>query len=334
VDATTATVAHISVVICTRDRPDTIEQAVVSVLANTYASFDLMVIDQSRTMATEYLLVSIAEKDRRLTYVHVTETGLARARNSGIARTTGEIIAFTDDDCIVTQNWLSTIACAFGEDTQADLLYGQVFAPKIKVSPGSVTPSLTIPRAERLSRRDGFRIFGMGANFAARRHLFTSIGGFDEVLGAGGPMQAGEDFDLAYRTYLAGRAILLRPEIQVTHYGTRNPNEWQTTLRSYGIGDGAFYGKHIRCRDLFALRLLTQQLLVTSARVYAHRLLGHRRTEMTYVRYILIGIRKCFSFDIDSRSRLYVQRGGRRRGAGPESKSLVPVALNQPANDQ
>ena len=290
---------------CTRNRPDTIEQAVKSVLTNDYPSFDITVIDQSTTAATENILRPLLEEDPHLRYFHVEKPGLSRAYNIGIGRTVGELLAFTDDDCVVPRDWLSTICTAFGEDVGADLLYGQVLAPVGSDIPGWVTPALAIQRPERFSRRDGFRVLGMGANFAARRQLFATIGGFDEVLGGGGALCSSQDYDLAYRTYLAGRAIMARPEVRVVHYGTRSPKDWPATLRAYGIGDGAFYFKHVRCRDLFALRLLARQLLSHVARALASRVRGRGPGNWTYARFVLVGIRACLSFDVDRRTRLY-----------------------------
>ena len=97
----------------------------------------------------------------------------------------------------------------------------------------------------------------MGANFAVRRRLFDAIGGFDERLGCGGPLRAGEDFDFAYRTYRSGAAILLRPDVSLLHDGRRERSEWPGLVRNYGIGDGAFYSKHIRCGDWRAMQMLS-----------------------------------------------------------------------------
>jgi glycosyltransferase involved in cell wall biosynthesis len=229
----TARRSHMSVVICTRNRPDKIGTAVTSVLANDHPAFDLTVIDQSTTDATEAVLVPFTQDDPRLHYFHVDEAGLSRAYNNGIRRTTGEIIAFTDDDCIVPTNWLTTIEEAFDADNEGDLLYGQVVAASTEGDDARLTPVLEIKTAERLSRKDRFRIIGMGANFAARRRLFETIGGFDEVLGGGGPLRSSQDFDLAYRTFHAGSVILLRPEVTLRHDGRRDLEDWPTLLRNY-----------------------------------------------------------------------------------------------------
>lgn len=296
---------HMSVVVCTRDRPDTIEQAVVSILANTYQSFDLTVIDQSTSNVTEDILRPIIQGDPRMRYVHVQEAGLSRAYNTAIGCTEGELLAFTDDDCIVPPGWLAAISRAFSQDAEADLIYGQVFAPESPNLVGGETPALTFEQPKRFSLSDGFKVLGMGANFAARRGLFARIGGFDEILGGGAPLCSAQDYDLAYRTYRAGRAVLARPEIQVTHYGTRAPHEWPKTLRAYGIGDGAFYFKHVRCRDFLALRLLTRQIMEQSARAVSRRLRGRGPGNLTYVRFIFVGILTCLHFEVDRASRLY-----------------------------
>lgn len=301
---------RVSVVMCTRNRPDTIEHAVASVLATDYPAFDLTVIDQSTTGSTEDILRPLADADSRLRYLRVAEPGLSRAYNTGIARTSGDLLAFTDDDCVVPRDWLRTIVRAFDEDDEADLLYGQVIAPDHVGESDGITPALHIARPERLSRRDGYKVFGMGANFAARRRLFAAIGGFDDILGGGAPLRSSQDFDLAYRTYLAGRVTILRPEVRVVHYGTRKGRDWPMTISAYGVGDGAFYFKHVRCRDLLALRLLARQVVKHFGRylLYRLRVRSWGEGDFAYVRSVFAGIWASFRFGVDHQTRLYVPR--------------------------
>jgi glycosyltransferase involved in cell wall biosynthesis len=301
----TINIPRISVVLCTRNRPDKIGAAVGSVLANDHPAFDLTIVDQSTTEATRRVLLSIAENDPRLKYVHVDEAGLSRAYNTGIRRTSAAIIAFTDDDCIVPSDWLRRIEHAFEEEPAGDLLYGQVVEKPTESRPGSVTPTLQFHKAERLSRRDGFRVIGMGANFAAKRQLLYRIRGFDEVLGGGAPLRSSQDFDLAYRTYRAGSVILLRPEISLLHDGLREPEEWPAVLRNYGVGDGAFYSKHVRCGDVYALSLLIRQIWRHGYRFAIKRAFG-KEPPREYFYGIFLGIRHGLKFKIDRRQRHYL----------------------------
>src|SRR5262245_38636153 len=116
----------VSAAICTRNRPNKIGHAIESVLTNTYPNFDLTVIDQSTSDETESLARRIGKRDGRIRYQRMNKSGLSRARNLAIASTTGQYIAFTDDDCIVPTDWIEKIVKAFEDQRDGELLYGQV----------------------------------------------------------------------------------------------------------------------------------------------------------------------------------------------------------------
>lgn len=297
-------VRQVDVVICTRNRAENIGSAVRSVLANDYPLFRLTVVDQSTTDATGAVVQPMAAADSRLTYIHVDEAGLSRAYNTGIRSTSADILAFTDDDCLVPADWISAIVDAFEAEPDGDLLYGQVIPLD---SDEGLTPLLRIEKPEKLSRATGYRVFGMGANFAARRRLFESIGGFDEVLGGGGPLRSSQDYDLAYRAYKNGSAILLRPEVTLRHDGRRELEDWPTLLKNYGTGDGGFYTKHVRCLDPYAMWLFARVLTRSAAKSVIKPLLLRDRANVPYFKGLIAGLRGSFRFKVDRAQRLYVQ---------------------------
>ncbi len=300
--------AGISVVICTADRPDTVGRAVQSVLEQLHDDLEVIVVDQSRDSRTEDIVAGLRAVDQRVRHVRLTERGLSRAYNRGVAEARHELLAFTDDDCVAPPGWLAAIGNAFLEQLDVWLLYGQVLAPvepEPRSEPG-VIPTLAIPRLERLSRKDGFRVFGMGANFAARRSLVMRLGGFDEVLGGGGPLQSAQDFDFAYRVHHQGGVILLDPRVVVHHYGFRSDAEWPATVRSYGVGVGGFYFKHVRAGDAYATRLLARLLAVGAVRL-ARRIVLARPTRLyrTYLRHLVVGMWRSRAYRVDRQLRLY-----------------------------
>jgi GT2 family glycosyltransferase len=298
----------VSAVICTRNRPDKIGNAIESVLANTYPTFDLAIIDQSTNGETEAISLRIGERDGRIHYQRMGKSGLSRAYNLAIASTTGPIIAFTDDDCLVPSDWIENIVAAFEEQRDGELMYGQVLAAYPENGGEALTPALRIEKPERLDRANGFRVFGMGANFAARRSLFERIGMFDEVLGGGGPLKSSQDFDLAYRAYRHNAAILLRPEVIVRHDGRREHEDWPALLRAYGFGDGAFYSKHVRCRDPYAAWLAAKNVCMVSAKFVAKRALGRRPLEIDYLSGFVQGVRGGLEFGVDQATLLYTEK--------------------------
>ncbi len=304
-DESPVSAQHVSVVIPTRGRAESAERAISSVLAVDYPSFDVLVVDQSDDDRTGAIVRDLMRAHSSLRYVHAEPPGLSRAYNAGVRMTSGNVIAFTDDDCVVPPGWLISITRAFEMEPDAAMLYGQVLLPAALGRIRDTVPQLWIPSARRLSRRDGFEIFGMGANFAIRRSLFERIGGFDEVLGGGGPLSSSQDFDFLYRAYLAEAVALLRPEVTVDHYGARNDRQWSATLRAYGIGDGGFYFKHVRCGDLFALRLLVGSVLRVAIRE-ALRWIRGTPSQLEYLHGFLDGVRQSGRYSIDRQTRRYV----------------------------
>jgi len=301
---------RVSVVICTRDRPDTIGSALDSVAAQDYPDFDVLVVDQSRGDETERIVEEARGRCPRIGLVRLRTPGLSRAYNTGIREAGSDLIAFTDDDVVAPADWLRSIAVAFAAHPGAGLLYGQVLIPpelEARENRDGVTPALPIPRREILDRKHGFRVFGMGANFAARRSLFERVGDFDEVLGGGGPLQSSQDFDFVYRAYRAGESTLLEPDVVVYHHGFRSHDEWPATMRSYGVGVGGFCFKHVRLGDPYAAWLLCKFLAAAVARV-AKRLLTRRPAAVhwAYLSHIVTGMRRSLRFQIDRPRRLYI----------------------------
>lgn len=302
----------ISVVMCTRDRPDTIARAIESVASQTFGNYDVLIVDQSRTDETRRIVEALQARYAHLRYLHLDQAGLSRAYNAGIRNTTCEYLAFTDDDCVAPESWLATIARCFATQTDVGLLYGQVLIPEeiARLEGAShTTPALPFTSRRRLNRREGFQVFGMGANFAVRRSTWEKIHGFDEILGGGGPLKSSQDFDFAYRVYLAGETILLEPDVFVYHYGVRSHAEWPATLKAYGIGDGAFYFKHVRAGDLYASKLLIRLILLHTVRELKHTIeRGPAGARWTYILNVAVGIYSSLKFGVDRRDRLYISR--------------------------
>ena len=299
---------RISVVIPTRGRPDLIGQSVKAVLGNDHPEFEVIVVDQSGDDRTGEVVRGIAIADARLRYVHTLPPGLSRAYNVGARVASGPVLAFTDDDCVAAPGWISAIDRAFSEQPDADMLYGTVALPEALRGHDGEVPVLPIAKAERIEPGGTFRVYGMGANFALRRGLLERIGGFDEIMGGGGPLRSSQDFDLQYRAFIAGAVVLLRPEVVVEHYGLRTAAEWPRTLRAYGVGDAAFYLKHVRCGDLRASRLLIARLARVGARQLRHVFDPSRPSQRAYLLAYLEGARESFRYGVDRPRRLYRRR--------------------------
>src|SRR5438445_6681082 len=107
---------YVSVVLPTRNRPEQLTIAVKSILANTFAEFEVIVVDQSSDDLTAARVQRLMADHAPVQLVRDHGAGSSRARNIGIAASKGEILAFTDDDCEATPDWLAELAAEFQRD--------------------------------------------------------------------------------------------------------------------------------------------------------------------------------------------------------------------------
>jgi glycosyltransferase involved in cell wall biosynthesis len=89
----------VSVIITTYNRSQRMKRAVFSVLAQTYSSFELHIVDDGSTDNTRDIVQVLLSSNANLHYwKHKKNKGLSAARNTGIAKSRGDYIAFLDDD--------------------------------------------------------------------------------------------------------------------------------------------------------------------------------------------------------------------------------------------
>jgi glycosyltransferase involved in cell wall biosynthesis len=257
----------ISVIICTYNRPKDIEQAIKSVLDNTYSDYELLIVDQSNTNETKKIVEKYISENLHIKYLWSAK-GKSKALNLGVKVVKGEIIAFTDDDCVVSQDWLEKIATTF-ERFKTDLIvvFGSVKAAKHDIRRGFI-PANKIRDAEFKGpfavKKVGIGGI-MGTNMAVRKNFFEKVGYFDEVLGPGGELKAAEEYDITYRALKKEFRIIHVPVIKVEHYGFKTWEEGRLVFENYVTGTIGAFCKHIRCMDFNALVLLLVSLFLDLA---------------------------------------------------------------------
>jgi hypothetical protein len=145
----------------------------------------------------------------------VTPLSPAKARNRGVTKTTGEIIAFTDADCIPAPDWLAVLAEKF-EQKEHSVIGGGVKFPSTNywTTADNVSMFHDYLSVHPAGRRDQLP----SLNLAIRRSVFEQIGGFDERY----PRPAGEDSDLSIRLRRAGYQLWFEPRAIVAHDPVRN----------------------------------------------------------------------------------------------------------------
>ncbi len=236
----------VSVAICTRDRPVSLEACVAAVCAQTHKPKELIVVDDGRLApdVRQRLGGRAQHADIPWRYLRKTEPGLTRSRNVALAHSNGEIVQFFDDDAEPAYDYVREIAALFAADADGavGVLGGTVIEPAL-AGPGGKMWRLVSGLAGwwALGRRGmrrgpwpaGMRGAGRvvatanlaGAALAVRRTAAWPPG-FDESLTGYG---LGEDRELAYRlarTHLVGCATRARAVHHHDPRGRVNPGQY------------------------------------------------------------------------------------------------------------
>lgn len=249
---------HVSVLIPTRDRPESLARCLESVCACDYPRFDVIVIDQGKREAT-------VPSDPRVSVLRPSDglAGKSRALNQAMAIAGGSIFAFTDDDCTVPSEWLTSGVDMLRAEPSVGLVFGALTA--MPHDPNEVFVPTFLPETRQvLKGLSAIHIRGgAGANMFVRREVMHAIRGFDQLLGPGMIFRACEEYDVFYRTLRAGFAVARDPETRVVHWGARPiaDGSGPQLLRDYFFGEGVVLAKHSHAGDEEASRLARQIFL-------------------------------------------------------------------------
>ncbi len=157
--------ADFSVIIPTYNNEQKIERAVNSVVKQTCNSWELIIVDDGSTDATEDKLKSFLSEHNNIKYFKQANKGVTVARNTGVEFATGEFICFLDSDDEVKENWLSD------------------FQGLKKANTGYISCGYLLNGEERYPKQNkkisGYKYSSLAGSFALKKDIFDKIGGYD-----------------------------------------------------------------------------------------------------------------------------------------------------------
>ena len=227
---------NLSLIVCTLGRTEPLRRLFASLRASAAAPSEIRVVDQNPAGFLDGVLAEF--RDLPLAHV-VSERGLSRARNVGLAVARGDIVAFPDDDCWYPSGVITAVCAAFSREPGLSLLTGRT----ADVS-GATSVSPHLPETAAVTRENAF-LAGNSNGLFVRRDLAQAVGGFDETLGvgSGSPYQSGEETDFLLRCLGAGACARFDPSL-VVHHDQGDPDAARHLGRIRGYSAG--YGRVLR----------------------------------------------------------------------------------------
>ena len=190
--------------------------------------------DKTREIVKKYPVKLVIENKK----------GINLARNMGIKNSNGEIIVFTDSDCIVPSNWVTKIVENF-KDPQVSCVGGSAIALDndfvSQYADNSIVRLMPVfKKREELKQVKPFFGHPAGCNMAFRRKAVEEVGFFDEQIQYGF-----DEVEFADRICRAGYKMVLDPEVSVWHKHRSTFGEFLKQNFQYGKGSGLVFKRKL-----------------------------------------------------------------------------------------
>lgn len=224
----------VSVIVCSYNGGKTLDRCLQSLRELDYPDYEVVLVDDGSKDDT----VEIVARHPWIVSVRQENKGLSVARNVGAGTATGEVIAYTDSDCMADPDWLYFLVGTLLSGDYAGVGGPNISPPAenwiqacVAAAPGG--PShvlLTDVVAEHIP----------GCNMAFYKWAFDKVGGFDPEY-----RKAGDDVDFCWRLQQEGQVIAFSPSAIVWHYRRFTMKAFQKQQEGYGEAESMLRFKHL-----------------------------------------------------------------------------------------
>jgi len=236
----------VSVVIPTYNRKDMLKECLESLFNQTYPKdkYEIIVVNDGSTDGTEEVLKEYAKKAPcAFKWLTQQNKGSYAARNLGIKNAGGEIICFTDDDCIADKRWLEELVKGFTDEGIGGV-GGRIIA---------YNPKTMLEKYVEMDQASEIREPLYTCNAAYKKGVLERVRGFDSYFRSGG------DVDMSIRVTLEGYKLKYASDAIIYHKHRETLKGLIKQRYNYGIGT-AVLSKKYRYSLIFTQSIIIELL--------------------------------------------------------------------------
>lgn len=243
----------ISAIVCTYNRKAFLTRCLDSLLNQNYHDYEVIVVDDGSTDGTPQFVNEYKKKvpsNVTFRYIqHKRNRGLGVARNTAVKNAFGMVVAFTDDDCVVSRDWVANIARYHFNYPEVAAVGGLVFNGCADNVIAEIGQQMVTYLLYDQMIDDQYTNFLVGNNQSYKKEVIEQVQYFE-----GGLIYGGEDAEIQSRLIGRGYKMIFSPDITVTHFQRSTFKSFLKQYYRYGIGEYVVYLKNRYNDDLYKSR--------------------------------------------------------------------------------
>lgn len=229
---------ELSVIIPTYNRRAALNDCILSLVTQDYLQerYEIIVVDDGSSDGTAEMMAILTQKHHNIQYVLTTHRGPAAARNVGLKKSAGVIIALIDNDCIPASDWVSNIL--EGHDLHKDVL---AIGGLTEVNPHNIKAAVSQSLSDgamavNINNKREY-IFFPTCNVSFKREYLKES--FNELF----PLPAGEDLEFFWRIFKKNNSLFFNEKMRVFH--NCHPNFKSFLKQAYMYGRGNYLVQYL-----------------------------------------------------------------------------------------
>lgn len=230
---------RISVIICVYD-DDRVIRCVKSLSRQSVDKnlYEIIVVENGANR--KFKDIKKLSKDTKIKYLYISEKNRSRARSVGLSKSSGDIVAFTDSDCVIDKNWIKQIIIFF-DNPQNRYIAGMGGIIR-KYRPASLTEKIGKNLAWGQRKLQYLQIcklpYVVFANAAFRKNIILKTSGFDYDL------LSGNDVDICWKIGLLGYKLKINNKAIIYHHNRDNIKKYFKVYFRYAMYQALLFKKY------------------------------------------------------------------------------------------